>query len=131
MIANGVFIYGDRNGKNKRTTGQTDYVVIERMLSKYMNNFSMRVPNFNHRVFKRRDFANKIFSNGYDHIRFSVNRSCKNSIADFTYLRRDANGKKLKEKDKNNHEKYGHCSDAFDYFITEALSLEFKRDYLL
>ena len=61
-----------------------------------------------------------------------VDSKCKTVVADLTYLKQDQNGLKLKERAKDEStgqtfEKYGHTSDAMDYFITTVLSGEFTR----
>ena len=49
---------------------------------------------------------------------------------DFKYVQENSDGSKLKERyrDKQTgltYEKYGHCSDTFEYFICEY----FKKEY--
>jgi hypothetical protein len=128
----GLFYYGDPTGSARDTRGRrNDYDIIRDVLKGYLNNFSKRVRYRAHPVILRRNFANKIFDERYN-IRILVGRNCKKIIADFEYLKEDSEGKKLKEKVKDGntgqtYEKYGHTSDSFDYFITEAFPKEFKR----
>ncbi len=54
-------------------------------------------------------------------------------IADFEYLKEDADGKKLKTRvtdpdTKQTYEKYGHTSDAGDYLLTAVFS-EYMNKY--
>jgi hypothetical protein len=82
-------------------------------------------------VIKRRDFTNNIFDEVYP-IRVKINPKCVNTIADYLYLKEDENGKKLKEKAKDQqtgqtYEKYGHCSDADDYFRTQIYQNLFNK----
>lgn len=127
---NGLFFYGDPTGTARDTRSRkNDYDIIREVLRSYINNYSDRVQYRAPAVIKRRDFANNIFDNRFD-IRILVGRNCKKMIADFEYLKEDPEGKKLKEKVKDpdtgqSYEKYGHTSDAFDYFITSAFNKYF------
>ena len=100
------------------------------MLRKYLNNRSDRVPYKHPPVLKRKDFINNMLEGTYD-IEFIVDPKCKNSIADFEFVKEDTNGKKAKEKFKDKetgttYEKFGHTSDSFDYFFCEM----FKRLFI-
>jgi len=131
---NGLFFYGDPSGKRRDTrSGEHDYKIVKRVLSQYLNNGSNRVPYKHPPVLKRKDFANNLFEGAYA-VEFYIDPKCKNSIADFEFLKEDKNGKKLKEvvKDKDTgeiYEKYGHTSDSFDYFITVVLKRLFERNF--
>ena len=126
-----MFYYGDPTGSAKDTRSRrNDYDIIKDVLRSYINNYSSRVRFKAPPVVARRDFANNIFDERYD-IRILIGRNCKKMIADFEYLKEDADGKKLKSKvtdedTKQTYEKYGHTSDSFDYFITEAFQTHFK-----
>jgi hypothetical protein len=129
---NGIFYYGDPSGRNRNTRGNlNDYNIVENVLRKYINNASDRVPVVHPPVIKRRDFTNNIFDEVYP-IRVKINPKCVNTIADYLYLKEDENGKKLKEKAKDQqtgqtYEKYGHCSDADDYFRTQIYQNLFNK----
>jgi len=126
-----LFYYGDPTGSARDTRSRrNDYDIIRDTLKPYLNNQSDRVRYKAPPVIKRRDFANNIFDERFD-IRILVDRNCKKIIADFEYLKEDPEGKKLKTTTKDDdtgqiYEKYGHTSDSFDYFITEAFSKYFK-----
>jgi len=130
-LNSGLFYYGDPTGSAKDTRSRrNDYDIIKDVLRSYINNYSSRVRFKAPPVVARRDFANNIFDERYD-IRILIGRNCKKMIADFEYLKEDADGKKLKSKvtdedTKQTYEKYGHTSDSFDYFITEAFQTHFK-----
>lgn len=132
--SHGLFFYGDPSGRKSDTrTGEHDYKIIERMLKKYLNNRSNRVPYSHPRVLKRKDFINDLFEGRYE-VEIITGQNCKLSIADFEFVKEDVNGKKSKDKVKDSvsgltYEKYGHCSDSFDYFICELLGPLFKRNY--
>jgi hypothetical protein len=85
---------------------------------------SNRVTRRNPALVKRRDFANKMFAEGYD-IRLIFDPSCKRLITDFEFVKEAPDGGKLKEmtKDSNTGESYqklGHHSDCWDYLICSA-----------
>lgn len=128
----GLFFYGDPSGRKRDTRGQeNDYSIVERVLRKYLTNASDRVPAVHPPVVKRRDFTNNIFDEVYP-IRVKISPKCVNTIADYLYLKEDENGKKLKEKVKDqqtgqSYEKYGHCSDADDYFRTQIYQNYFNK----
>ena len=128
----GVFYYGDPSGTARSTRGRSnDFDIIEDVLRPYLNNYSRRVALAAPKVVARRDFANDIFDKRYD-IRILINRKCSKMIADFEYLKEDADGKKMKTRitdpdTKQSYEKYGHTSDSFDYFITEAFKTHYKQ----
>jgi len=125
----GVFYYGDASGHN-RTTMNKDfkhhYAIIEDKLRLYLMNNSDRTMNSNPSVPKRRDFMNLIFENKLP-IRTLINESCKNTIADFMYLKQALDGGKDKSivTDKESgekYQKYGHCSDSADYLYVDLFS---------
>ena len=128
----GLFFYGDPSGASRSTRGRrNDFDLIEGVLYDLLNNYSRRVARAAPMVVDRRDFANDIFDNQYD-IRILIDKQCRNTIADFEYLKEDADGKKMKTRITDpetgqSYEKYGHTSDSFDYFITEAFAHYFSK----
>jgi hypothetical protein len=131
----GLFYYGDPGGNQRDTRSRTtDFDYIRQVLRPYLNNMSDRVPAKAPDVLPRRDFANNVFDEKYN-IRVQIDPGCKKTVADFEYVKEDANGKKLKAtvKDQDTgqiYEKYGHTSDAFDYLLTEAFRGQYDRAYL-
>ena len=127
------FIYGDASGNTRSTKGsETDYQIVLRKLRPLLSNMSNRTNRYNPPVGKRRDFINNLFDGKVGAWRIVIDSRCKNHIADLTYLKQDQNGLKLKERAKDEStgqtfEKYGHTSDAMDYFLTTVLSGEFTR----
>tara|TARA_R110000787_G_scaffold97665_4_gene201309 strand:+ start:6939 stop:8420 length:1482 start_codon:yes stop_codon:yes gene_type:complete len=121
----GLYFTGDASGRKSDTrNNEHDYKIVERILKKYLNNRSNRVPHSNPRIIKRKDFINSIFEDLYD-INILIDPSCKKSIKDLESLKEDINGKKSKAKVKDPktgqyYEELGHCSDSFDYFICVA-----------
>lgn len=128
----GLYYYGDASGHSRSTISKDfkhHYEVIEYKLRKYLNNKSDRTLLFNPEVITRRDFMNRIFEEKLP-IRFIINETCKNTIADFMYTKQDVEGKKdkhiVKDSDTGEkYQKYGHCGDATEYLAVEL----FKNFY--
>ena len=129
----GMFFYGDASGNSRSTKGsETDYQIVTRVMRRLLSNNSNRTCRSNPNVGKRRDFINNLLDGKVDKWLVVINESCKTLIADLTYLKQDLNGLKLKERVKDDatgqtFEKYGHTSDAMDYFIITILASEFSR----
>ena len=127
-----VFYYGDASGHKRDTRGNgTDYDQVQKELRRFLNNSSDRTGRSNPPVLQRRDFINNILE-GKTRWSVMIDSKCAHTIADLTYLRQDPNGVKLKEKGKDDvsgqvFEKYGHTSDALDYFICKIAENDFDR----
>lgn len=126
-----VYIYGDASGKN-RITGLgslTQFKIIESALVRFTHSASMRVPNANMNVLKRRDLVDKIFEGKIPEIEVYFDEEMDETIRDFEFLKQGVDGKlKEKVKDKQTgvtYEKIGHTSDAAEYLICEL-----AREYL-
>jgi len=110
----GLYFYGDPTGSARDTRSRrNDYDIIKEILRPHINNYSDRVRYKAPPVIARRDFANNIFDERYD-IRILVGRNCKKMVADFEYLKEDADGKKMKTRTTDpdtgqSYEKYSHC----------------------
>ena len=131
-LKHGLYYYGDPTGNNRDTRSRrSDYDYIREALREYLNNMSDKVQRKAPAVIKRRDFANNVFDEKFP-IRVIVDPSCKHVVADFEYVKEDVDGRKLKQVVTNTdtgqkYEKYGHCSDAFDYMITVAFTGYYDR----
>lgn len=129
----GLFFYGDASGKNRSTLGKEhNFDILSRVMKKYLNSGSDRVLKRNPSVVATRDFMNKIFADGLP-IVMEIDRSCKNLIADFEFLKEDADGGKLKVKVKDSttgsmYEKYGHLGDSAIYFMCAAFDTLFDKE---
>lgn len=127
-----VFYYGDASGHHRDTRGNgTDYEIAARELRKWLNNGSDRTDRRNPPVLQRRDFINNMLE-GKTRWQILIDDGCKNTVVDLTYLKQDPNGLKWKEKGKDEmsgqvFEKYGHCSDADDYFFCKIAENDFER----
>ena len=130
---NGLFIYGDPNGRAEDTrteTGYNDFVIIQEELKQFQPR--LRVPAKAPNVAIRGSFINSIFGDQYEGIQFSVDPSCLKTIEDLTNVKEAADGTKHKPKEKDpetgiQYEPFGHLSDALDYFLTSAFSSEFLK----
>lgn len=141
--ASGVYIYGDPSGDKEDTRsekGHNDYTIIRQELSVYKP--SIKVQKVAPSVVMRGNFINTVFYAGYNGLNFYLNNEdssgamkCTNSINDYLYLKEDSDGTKKKEKVRDpitqvTYEKYGHTSDANDYFICTAFAeqyVEYQR----
>lgn len=120
-----IFFYGDPAGKHKDTRNErrwNDFDYIQDGLDKAgFTDVRRRVKSSADRLTVRGTFINKVFREEIEDLRIFVDESCTTSVKDYLNLLEDSEGKKhkAKEKDENgvSYEKYGHTSDANDYFI--------------
>jgi phage terminase large subunit len=127
----GLFIYGDPSGRHEDTRqekGYNDFRIIQEKLDQYHP--SMRVPSKAPAVVMRGKFINAIFEKDYEGITATIDPDCTYTIKDYNNLKEAPDGTKAKIKEKNkqtgvSYEKYGHTSDANDYFLCEYFSKEF------
>ncbi len=125
LLKNGTYIYGDYSGKTNNTVSsevRNNYEMIEKVLFRYLNNHSNRVIK-NALHIKRRDFINKLLTGGFN-ISVEIEERCKETVADFEFVKESPTGGKLKEK-KNGAETHGHTSDTVDYFFCSAFDYLF------
>lgn len=129
-----VFVYGDATSKKadvKLEKGVNFFVLIENALRDYGYNVVRRVPSKNPNVELRCNWFNEVL-NGLDGIEVSIGENCTKTISDYKYLKQASDGSKHKEKEKNGvtgvvFEKYGHNTDANDYFYTYYFSSSFEK----
>jgi hypothetical protein len=129
----GCFVYGDPSGNKQDTRtekGSNDYTIIRTELAIFKP--SLRVQGKAPAVVMRANFINTVFENGYDGLTIEIDSKCTNTINDYLYLKEDSDGTKKKEHAKDvgtgvTYEKYGHTSDANDYFICAAFSTEYQN----
>jgi hypothetical protein len=127
----GLFIYGDPSGKKEDTRsekGHNDYIIIKRVLAQYHP--SERVFKSAPSVVSRGGFINAVFDGSIEELEILIGDNCLNTIEDYMFLKEDSDGTKLKERVKDpttevTFEKYGHCSDANDYFLCWVFAKEF------
>lgn len=124
----GLTVYGDPSGKNEDTRsekGFNDYKIVEQELIDYRPTF--RIASKHPPVKMRGDWINDIFKDRWDGLEILINPNCHMLITDLMNLRQKPDDTKLKEKDKNGYEKYGHLSDTMDYFMCECFKNEFSK----
>lgn len=132
---NRIYIYGDstalRDDPNL-PVGTNFYKIITNELEKQNYRYELRIPGKrsntsydfirkrkNPNVINSADFINDIFSRNLYGYSITINESCTKSILDYKNLKQGSDGKPLKERNKDGHEKYGHISDAMRYLICE------------
>ncbi|MGL4995632.1 MAG: hypothetical protein ACRC6G_05620, partial [Deefgea sp.] len=106
------------------------FVLIENQLRAEGFNVVRRVPSKNPNVELRCNWFNAVLR-GLDGIEVSFGDNCVRTIGDYKYLKQASDGSKHKEKEKNTttgvvFEKYGHNTDANDYFFTYYFSSSFN-----
>ena len=128
----GMFIYGDPDGNKEdyRTEeGLDNYAIIINKLSPFRPKYKvLKAPPG---VASRIAFSNAIFSENFEGIKVLIDPSCTNLINDFTFVKENSDGTKLKKKVRDvasnaMYEEYGHTSDAHDYFICSAFAREYQ-----
>lgn len=131
-----VFLYGDYTIYGQQKMGleyrgeifDYHYDVMKAIMMSYgFNVFDRVIPN--KPVLKRKGFIKAILKKEVP-IRLLVHPEMVETCNDFLYMKEGADAKKLKEKvrDANTnitYEKYGHPTDAVEYFVTSA----FEADY--
>ena len=117
-IANGIVLYGDASGRNRKTsTKKTDYMIIEEILGRYI--IDSRVPRSNPGMETRHTFVNRVLHGSFP-IHIEIDPKCKHFIQDLTHVLEDGQRNKVKKRErdpisKQMVETLGHFSDVFDY----------------
>lgn len=119
----GVFIYGDPAGRHEDTRsvkGHNDYRIVEAELARF--NPVLRVSNKAPSVVMRGNFINQVLAGRRVDCKITIGDQCEKTILDYTQVKTAADGTKAKKKIKDSrtgvsYEKYGHCSDANDYYF--------------
>jgi len=132
---NTVYIYGDATSKKadvKLEKGKNFYTLIENDLRASGYNTVNRVAMSNPNVEVRGNWINKVLAEGLDGIEIIIGDHCTKTISDYSYLKTASDGTKHKEKVKHpvtkvSYEKYGHNTDANDYFYCVYFANSFER----
>ncbi len=127
----GVFVYGDPSGVKEDTRtekGYNDFLIIAKELLSFA--VQMRYQKSAPPVVMRGMFINEVFDSGFEGLEFYISDACVHTVADYQNLKEASDGTKAKIKVKNkdtgvSYEKYGHTSDANDYFYCSAFFREF------
>lgn len=126
-----VYLYGDPSGKQEDTRteeGANDFSIIKKELEWYTVKTRLHeaAPN----VAKRGEFINDILLGTTDYA-IVIDPSCTETIVDYTNGKEDDQGRKFKERVKDeegiSYEKYHHFTDGDDYFITKFLKEAFRQ----
>jgi phage terminase large subunit len=132
---NTVYIYGDATSKKsdvKLEKGKNFYTLIENRLKSEGYIVQNRVPASNPNVEIRGNWLNEVLGTGLDGIEIIIGENCLKTISDYNYLKTAADGTKHKERAKHPttkvvYEKYGHNTDANDYFYTTVFKKSFDN----
>lgn len=127
-----VYVYGDPNGKTRDTRDErrrNDYDYILENLKEF--SVTLKVRKKAPSITDRGNFINALFRGDIEGCSISIGVDCKDTVTDYVHLLEDRDGKKHKQKDKDSNgvtfEKYGHTSDANDYFICEYYRNEMTK----
>ena len=69
-----------------------------------------------------------IFEGKVPGVEIVIDKGCYNLINDLLYIKEDANGGKVKQRQTENgvsFEQYGHTSDALEYLVTTVVEKQF------
>lgn len=130
----GIVVTGDPAGlqRSTQTEGETNnFSIIMSHLHPSLHatkNVMAKQPPQSPRL----NFINKGFGGDLNGWKFLVDLRCRRLTEDFIYQRKNEDGTKEKKKimDPNlgvKYEKYGHCSDAFDYGVCLLLSEQWRK----
>lgn len=130
-----IYIYGDATSRKqdaKLEKGKNFYTLIENDLKEKGYTTQRRVPSSNPNPEMRGAWLNRIFGEGLDDIEIIIGDNCVKTIADYNYLKTASDGTKHKERVKDpttkvTYEKYGHNTDANDYFLVEYFAKSFDK----
>lgn len=123
----GVIVTGDPAGMARSTQteeGVNNYTIVTKNLANGFLNPKLQVLAKQPAQVTRLEFINELFG-GLDGWSVKVDLTCRKLTMDFIYQKKNEDGtkEKLKAIDPSGgkSEKYGHCSDCFDYAIIRFL----------
>jgi hypothetical protein len=111
-----VYVFGDASGRSRRTTGASDYEIVERLLAGAGIRISFRVPRANPPVRERTNLVNSLLCDAGGGVRLWVDGRCRELIRDFEEVRYKP-GSTVIDKDRDPDRT--HVSDALGYLISE------------
>lgn len=111
-----VRIYGDASGRNRRTTGSSDFEIVEQTLAEAGLRAEIRVPRANPPVRERTNLVNALLGDAGGGIRLRVDARCRELIRDFEEVRYKP-GSTVMDKDRDPDRT--HVSDALGYLVCE------------
>jgi hypothetical protein len=120
-----VAVYGDASGNSRKTTGPTDYMVIQERLER-AGRFvvGMRTTRDNPPVRSRVTTVNNAFLNAYGQRRLFIDPGCKELLLDMKSMRwkLDVAGNSTNELDESNRLR-SHTSSALGYLCWGELKM--------
>lgn len=127
----GLFVYGDPSGRKEDTSrekGHNDYRIIMRTLAtlRPQRRVARKAPS----VSMRGQWIDAIFHHMEGGIKVEIGDKAKYHVTDFMECRAKPDGTKHKMNVVDNgvrYEKFGHHSDAFDYFMCMAFQDDWNR----
>jgi hypothetical protein len=111
-----VRVFGDASGRSRRTTGSSDFEIVERELTAAGLRVEIRVPRANPPVRDRTNLVNAMLGDAGGRVRLRLNRKCRELIQDFEEVRYKP-GSTVMDKDRDPDRT--HVSDALGYLICE------------
>jgi len=129
-----VLVYGDPAGKHADTRnekGHNDFTIVMAALSERFNQLTKRVSLAAPSVSMRGSWINAIFRHQEGGLSILIDPRCRNTLQDYQKVKKAADGTKEKKRVKDpdtdvSYEPYGHTSDANEYLLCKAFSIEFK-----
>lgn len=125
-------VYGDSSGHSRKTTGETDYRVIQEQLRRCGRfTYSVRASHDNPAVRDRVTTVNNAFLNAAGQRRLFINPCCKELRKDLGWMRwkSDVAGNPLPDLDKSNAMR-SHISDALGYLCWGELKMQAKGGFI-
>lgn len=129
----GVVITGDPAGTARSTQtedGVNNFTLVEKYLSTAVINPKIQLLSKQPAMVTRLEFVNQLLE-GYDGWEILIELTCRKLTMDLINQKKNEDGtkEKLKVQDPNGgkSEKYGHCSDCFDYTLVKFLNEEYGK----
>lgn len=123
----GLIITGDPAGAARSTQteeGVNNYTIAAKNLTTNILRPKVQLLSKQPSMVTRLEFINEVFE-GFKGWDFEIDLTCRKLTVDFIYQKKNEDGtkEKLKVQDPNGgkSEKYGHCSDCFDYAVIKFL----------
>jgi len=113
----GVTVYGDVSGYSRKTTGGSDYSVVQAKLGPFFGpRLKLRTGRANPPVTDRILMVNSKFKTAAGEASLFVSEKCKGLILDFEQVTYQENSREI---DKSRDSKRTHLSDALGYLVWE------------
>ena len=129
----GLIITGDPAGAARSTQTEdktNNFTIAAKNLSTAILDPKTQILSKQPAQVTRLEFINDLF-NGFEGWTIEIDLTCRRLTTDFIYQKKNEDGtkEKLKVIDPNGgkSEKYGHCSDCFDYAIVKFLNNAYDK----